>query len=77
MKPVLNQHKVTLNAEHKLAAQRKVINRSRLLLIFVLVLAPAVVAAAQSTDRDNPTPLTSDLIKGAGTGKKVEGNYKP
>jgi hypothetical protein len=75
MKPVLNQHKVTLNAEPKFAAQRKVIKKARLLLIFVLALAPAVVAAAQSTDRDHPTPLASDEIKGAGTGKKVEYYY--
>jgi hypothetical protein len=75
MKSALNQHRVTLNAEHKLTARRKVINRPRLLMIFILVLATAVVAAAQSHDRDHPTPLTSDLIKGTGTGKKVEYFY--
>ena len=44
-------------------------------MIFILVLAPAGLAAAQSTDRDHPTALTFDEIKGAGTGKKVEYYY--
>lgn len=32
-------------------------------------------ALAQSGDRDNPTPLASNMIKGTGTGKKVEYYY--
>src|SRR4051794_8665167 len=32
-------------------------------------------AAAQSIDRDNPTPLAANTIKGNGTGKKVEYYY--
>lgn len=45
------------------------------LLIGALLLGTAVAANAQSNDRDNPTPLSSNLIKGAGSGKKVEYYY--
>jgi hypothetical protein len=47
----------------------------RLLVIFAFLLGMSAVAAAQSSDRDHPTPLASDEIKGAGTGKKVEYYY--
>jgi hypothetical protein len=35
----------------------------------------SIAASAQSSDRENPTPLTSNTIKGNGTGKKVEYFY--
>jgi len=42
-----------------------------LLIVFTVI----GTAAAQSSDRDNPTPLASNMIKGNGTGKKVEYYY--
>lgn len=48
--------------------------RATLALITLLLfwVAPAL---AQSTDRDNPTLLSSNIIKGTGVGKKVEYFY--
>jgi hypothetical protein len=41
----------------------------------LIVLTVNGAAAAQSSDRDNPTPLASNTIKGNGIGKKVEYYY--
>ncbi len=41
----------------------------------LMVLTVNGAALAQSSDRDNPTPLASNTIKGNGTGKKVEYYY--
>lgn len=46
-----------------------------ILMAFLLLLAGATSALAQSQDRDNPTSLGSNSIKGTGTGKKVEYYY--
>src|SRR4051812_18790452 len=43
-----------------------------LLLLLATTTAPVT---AQSTDRDHPTALTSNMIKGTGTGKKAEYFY--
>ena len=64
-----------MNEKCKRTARVDWIKKSRLLLIFALVLTPAGVAVGQSHDRDHPTPLTSDLIKGTGTGQKAEYYY--
>lgn len=50
-------------------------NSRRILLASLLLAIAAIAANAQSTDRDNPTPLTSNTIKGNGIGKKVENYY--
>jgi hypothetical protein len=47
--------------------------KSYFLLLALLLLA--VPAAAQSTDRDNPTMLTSNEIKDEGVGKSIEYYY--
>ena len=44
-----------MNLKCKRTMTVDLIKRSRLLLIIVLVLASAVLAAAQSNDRDHPT----------------------
>jgi hypothetical protein len=52
--------------------------RSSLLSLFLSLLILTVYSGAgiaQSTDRDNPTPLTTNEIRGSGTGKKVEYYY--
>ena len=43
--------------------------------ILLALLMLAISAAAQSTDRDNPTQLTSNEIKDVGVGKTVEYYY--
>jgi len=45
------------------------------LLSLLLMVATMIGANAQSQDRDNPTPLTSNTIQGSGIGKKVEYYY--
>ena len=50
-------------------------SKQTLLVSFLLVGAMAIVANGQSNDRDNPTPLSSNTIKGTGVGKKVEYYY--
>jgi len=62
-----------MNAKYK--PTRKMIKCSRLVLMVALVLAAVIAAAYQSNNRVSPTPLKSNLIKGAGTGKKVEYYY--
>ena len=62
-----------MNAKYKPTG--KMIKWSRLVLMVALLLAAAIAAAYQSNDRISPTPLKSNLIKGAGTGKKVEYYY--
>ena len=52
---------------------RSTFMKASLLLVALLLLA--VPAAAQSTDRDNPTVLTSNEIKDEGPGKAVEYYY--
>lgn len=47
----------------------------QLVLITLLLSTSATIAAAQSTNRAVPTPLTANTIKGAGVGKKVENFY--
>ena len=44
-------------------------------LLLALLLLLAAPAAAQSTDRDDPTVLTSNEIKDEGPGKAVEYYY--
>jgi hypothetical protein len=46
-----------------------------LITLLLLLLLWATPALAQSTDRDNPTALSSNIIKGTGMGKKVEYFY--
>lgn len=47
-----------------------------LLFVSILLLATTAIGVnAQSQDRENPTPLTSDTIKGNGAGQKVEYYY--
>jgi len=46
-----------------------------LLTITALLVAFTGTATAQSIDRDNPTPLSSNMIKGSGAGKKVDYYY--
>jgi hypothetical protein len=43
--------------------------------VLLLLLAGADCAIAQSEDRDNPTPVSSNILKGTGAGKKVEYYY--
>ncbi len=62
-----------MNAKYKPTG--KMIKWSRLVLMVALLLAAAIAAAYQSNDRISSTPLKSNLIKGAGTGKKVEYYY--
>jgi hypothetical protein len=50
-------------------------SRRILLLTFLLMAATAIGVNAQSQDRNNPTPLAADTIKGSGAGKKVEYYY--
>jgi hypothetical protein len=50
-------------------------SRRILLLTFLLMAATTIGVNAQSQDRDNPTPLTTNTIKGNGIGKKVEYYY--
>lgn len=50
------------------------ISKRTLLLIFLLAVL-GIGANAQSQDRQNPTPLTSPMIKGAGVDQKVEYFY--
>lgn len=45
------------------------------LVSFLLLVGWAITANAQSQDRDNPTPLVANTIKGNGIGKKVEYYY--
>ena len=47
----------------------------KLSFLLLTLLIIAVPSAAQSTDRDNPTQLTSNEIKDEGTGKSVEYYY--
>ncbi len=55
---------------------RKVYHRSLLTLaVCIATAATAITARAQSTNRDNPTPLVTNVIKGAGTGAKIEYYY--
>src|SRR5437764_4274070 len=63
----------TMNASYKPTG--RMIKWSRLVLMVALLLAAAIAAAYQSNDRISSTPLKSNLIKGAGTGKKVEYYY--
>ena len=49
--------------------------RRILLLTFPLMAAMAIGMNAQSQDRNNPTSLAADTIKGSGAGKKVEYYY--
>ena len=58
-----------LRANHKRARMDKAI-RCLLAIVFL-----GTSAAAQSTDRDNPTPLASNDIRGNAIGKKVEYYY--
>jgi hypothetical protein len=46
-----------------------------LMLVMLLTMAAAGATIAQSNDRNNPTPVSSNTIKGAGVGKKVEYYY--
>ena len=50
-------------------------NRHLLFVSILLIATIAIGANAQSQDRDNPTPLSSNTIKGSGVGKKVEYYY--
>jgi hypothetical protein len=61
MKAALIQHKVTVNAEYRLAARQKVMKWSRLMVIVAFLLGTASAAGTQSNDRDNPTPDQQDL----------------
>src|SRR6185369_14171774 len=51
-------------------------SRRILLVSFLLLAVTAITANAQSQDRDNPTLLSADTIKGSGIGKKVEFYYR-
>ena len=64
-----------MNAKNKRRTPGNTINWAGLMVIVAFLLGTVGVTVAQSTDRDHPTPLTSDEIKGAGTGKKVEYYY--
>ncbi len=44
-------------------------------LLFLALVLLAIPASAQSTDRDNPTQLSSNEVKDEGTGKSVEYYY--
>ncbi|HKP46847.1 MAG TPA: hypothetical protein VJT50_09625 [Pyrinomonadaceae bacterium] len=44
-------------------------------IVMLLFAATAIEISAQSQDRDNPTPLAANSIKGNGIGKKVEYYY--
>jgi hypothetical protein len=46
-----------------------------LMLVMLLIMAAGGATIAQSNDRDTPTPLSSNTIKGTGVGKKVEYYY--
>jgi len=59
--------------EPRLIHRPVVYGRAILCLIALTVLAAS--AAAQSTDRDNPTPLATNEIRGHAVGKKVEYYY--
>jgi hypothetical protein len=50
-------------------------SRRILLLTLLLMAATAIGVNAQSQDRENPTPLIANTIKGNGIGKKVEYYY--
>lgn len=64
-----------MNAKYRLTTNGKAIGWSKMALALALLLGTAGIAAAQSNDRDNPTPLTSNTIKGTGIGKTVEYYY--
>lgn len=51
--------------------------KTKQILMFgiLLLAATAIETRAQSQDRDNPTPLTANVIQGNGIGKKVEYYY--
>jgi hypothetical protein len=53
--------------------QRRAMMGGAILCLMALVLPAS--AAAQSTDRDNPTPLASNEVRGHAIGKKVEYYY--
>ena len=49
---------------------------SRILLLTLLLMAGTAIGVnAQSQDRENPTPLAANTVKGNGIGKKVEYYY--
>jgi hypothetical protein len=50
-------------------------NINKLIIATFILLTVAAVGFSQSQDRENPTPLTSNTIKGTGVGKKVEYYY--
>jgi len=64
-----------MNAKYKLTTHEKTIGWTRLALVLALILGAAGATAAQSNDRDNPTPFTSNTVKGSGIGKKAEYFY--
>jgi len=51
-------------------------SRRTILVSFLLLAVTAITTNAQSQDRDNPTLLSADTIKGSGIGKKVEYYYR-
>ena len=59
--------------ELKSVHQPAILRRTILCLMALAVLSAS--ATAQSTDRDNPTPLTTNEIRGHAIGKKVEYYY--
>ena len=63
--------------EGKMKTQTKWIDRfrRRLPMAALIVVALCASAKAQSTDRDNPTPLSSNEIRGTGIDKGVEYFY--
>jgi hypothetical protein len=70
----------SINMEKKIRARKSRAVRFRTWLnggicCFIAVISLALGASAQSTDRDNPTPLTSNDIRGNAIGKKVEYYY--
>jgi hypothetical protein len=60
------------DVETAVSRRREMMKSRRILLVsFLLVMATAIAANAQSIDRDNPTPLTSGKIEGAGGDQKT------
>ncbi len=62
-------------AEQLKFRQRHLRWQASALITLLSLFASAGPAAAQSEERDHPTPMTSNKIKGDGVGKKIEYFY--